>query len=139
MTTRNRWRLWAVALGFVLGDGAVAEKALAQAGGGGEIQQTLPQGLGSQTPGSQTSRLGTAPGTDQGPFGVQPGQDQPLMGAGGGTSIPRVPASISSPDAGPTPRPRAIGAPEALPIPRAQLYGSLSMPDGDEEIGRAHV
>lgn len=97
-----------------------------------EVDEALPKALGGATPGSRESRLGTAPGTDQGPFGVQPGQDQPLMGAGGGTSVPRVPASISSPDEGPTPRARALGAPEALPVPRARLYGSLSLPDTDE-------
>ncbi len=99
---------------------------------GAEAEQALPKAMGGATPGSQESRLGTAPGTDQGPFGVQPGQDQPLMGAGGGTSVPRVPASISAPDGGPTPRARALGAPEALPVPRARLYGSLSLPETDE-------
>lgn len=120
----------------------LATIALAAAGMGGgmgraqspgtEVEATLPKALGGATPGSQESRLGTAPGTDQGPFGVQPGQDQPLMGAGGGTSVPRVPASISAPDEGPTPRARALGAPEALAVPRARLYGSLSLPETDE-------
>nr|WP_303652558.1 TolC family protein [Paludisphaera mucosa] len=96
------------------------------------MEESLPQALGGLTPGSQESRLGTAPGTDQGPFGIQPGRDQPLMGAGGGTNVPRVPSSISAPDAGPTPRPRAIGAPESLPIPRASLYGTLALPEGEE-------
>lgn len=131
MTTRNGWRTPAVALSFVLIHAATNEKAWSQ-GVMGEVEQSLPKALGGATPGSQESRMGTAPGTDQGPFGVQPGRDQPLMGAGGGTSVPRVPASISAPDAGPTPRPTAIGAPEALPIPRAQLYGSLALP-GEEE------
>lgn len=99
---------------------------------GAEAEEALPKAMGGATPGSRESRLGTAPGTDQGPFGVQPGQDQPLMGAGGGTSVPRVPASISAPDEGPTPRARALGAPEALPVPRARLYGSLSLPETDE-------
>lgn len=99
---------------------------------GAESAEALPRAMGGATPGSRESRLGMAPGTDQGPFGVQPGQDQPLMGAGGGTSVPRVPASISSPDEGPTPRARALGAPEALPVPRARLYGSLSLPETDE-------
>lgn len=95
-------------------------------------EPALPRSLGGSAPGSLESNLGPAPGTDAGPFGIQPGQDQPLMGAGGGTGVPRVPASISTPDEAPTLRTRALGAPEPLPVPPARLYGSLSLPETDE-------
>lgn len=140
MTTRSGRRgrnAWAWILGMactLLIQATTAETALAQ-GGPGSAEETLPRAMGGMTPGSRESRLGTAPGTDTGPFGIQPGQDQPLLGAGGGTAVPRVPASISMPEEGPTPRARSLGAPEALPIPRAPLYGSLSLPDGEESEG----
>jgi len=98
----------------------------------GEQAPFTPMGLGGAAPGSTQSRLGPAPGTDAGPFAAQPGQDQPLMGAGGATSVPRVPASISTPEANPTAGTRSMAAPTPLPVPPAQLYGSLSMPEEDE-------
>ncbi|WP_165245113.1 TolC family protein [Paludisphaera soli] len=131
---KNSWILVLSGLAFLGIQTASIGEARAQ-GAPAEAAESLPRSLGEATPGSMDSRLGTAPGTDTGPFGIQPGRDQPLMGAGGGTSTPRVPTSISSPDDSPTPRPRALGAPEALPIPRAPLYGSLSLPDEEEAAG----
>jgi cobalt-zinc-cadmium efflux system outer membrane protein len=125
-------RIWGVvATATVLATVTAGDAARGQTIGD-QPEPALPRGIGAATPGSLESRLGSSPGTDAGPFGVQPGQDQPLLGAGGGTSVPRVPASISTPDEGPTPRARALGAPEPLPIPPARLYGSLSLPDTDE-------
>ena len=131
---RERWGLALGALSALLVQAMATGPARGQSAPS-QAEEALPKALGGSTPGSMESSLGTAPGTDTGPFGIQPGRDQPLMGAGGGTGVPRVPSSISSPDEGPTPRPRSLGAPEALPVPRAPLYGSLSLPEGEESEG----
>ncbi|QEH34200.1 Cobalt-zinc-cadmium resistance protein CzcC precursor [Aquisphaera giovannonii] len=100
---------------------------------------TIPEPLRTPGQGSQ-SLLGPALGGmggmgDSGPPGAA---DEPLSGRIG-TAVPRVPATVTSPN------PRQVGVPErerittpsALPLAEVPLFGPLSVPRTGEEVGPA--
>jgi cobalt-zinc-cadmium efflux system outer membrane protein len=87
-------------------------------------------------PGSMQSLLGPMPGGGAN-LGMQPGRDEMLFGGRAGTSVPRVPTSITTPGGvyqGPRPS-TVIGAPQPLPAPQPPFYGTLEVGEGPEDQG----
>jgi cobalt-zinc-cadmium efflux system outer membrane protein len=95
-----------------------------------------PISTGTSLPGSTQSLLGPMPGGGAN-LGMQPGRDELLFGGRVGTSVPRVPTSITMPGGtyqGPPPA-RGIAAPLPLPVPRAPFFGTLEVPRVPEDEG----
>jgi outer membrane protein, heavy metal efflux system len=95
----------------------------------------LPSGE-TAAPGGYQSLLGPMPGGG-GILGMQPGKDEMLFGGRVGTSMPRVPASVTMPGGtyqGPPTR-TAIAAPQPQPVPQPPFYGTLDVGEGPEDQG----
>lgn len=114
---------WACGLGFVLLLAATESEAV------------RGQQDGPASPGSGESALGTAPGSGGEPGPIGPGQES-IIGGRAGPGFPRVPQGITRPGqefgAGSEP---GVGLPSALPEAELPIYGSLSLPAGDEPEG----
>ncbi len=70
-------------------------------------------------------------------LGMQPGRDEMLFGGRIGPSVPRAPASITTPGGtyqGPPTR-AAMAAPQPMPVPHPQFYGTLEVGEGPEDQG----
>jgi outer membrane protein, heavy metal efflux system len=92
--------------------------------------------VANAAPGSMNSLLGQMPGSAGGLQGVQPGRDDMLLGRLG-TSVPRVPTSVTTPGGvyqGP-PAGVSAAAPQPAPLPRAPFYGTLELPREEADEG----
>lgn len=125
MIRHSHWiRAWLPSL-VLIGLGATIGHAQ-----GPTINPTNPDSIGSGG-----SLLGPIPGqsgaTDTGP-------ESGLLSGRAGPATPRVPQSVTRPDAGTTRPPTTLMAPPTeLPITNPPVYGSLSIPEGSAEEGPA--
>jgi cobalt-zinc-cadmium efflux system outer membrane protein len=88
-------------------------------------------------PGSTISTLGTAPGAGANPLGTSPGADEGILGGRVGTSVPRVPPSITRPGGAATGTESigGIGPTARLRAAEAPFYGPLTIPGLAEDEG----
>jgi outer membrane protein, heavy metal efflux system len=83
------------------------------------------------------SSLGTIPGAGAVPFGIAPGEGGDVLGGRIGTGFPRVPTTITSPNAGQISRPIGPGMapPPALPAPTQPVFGRMELATGPDAEG----
>lgn len=99
---------------------------------------TLPAGI-PRAPGTERPLSLSSPGALTGTGDLSIGGQQELLGGRPGPSVPRVPATATTPGqrTSGVPLREEITTPSSLPLAKVPLFGKLAVPEGREDEGPA--